>query len=146
MLVPIAFQRLFSWAGDKGSGTIWFSSLVVNYFVILDYAFLVGLYLLLIRKILFQMANAKRKCTFTNEMQEKHSCLVCKSRTYMSVVHKGNSDLNTHLQSEKHRKAVRVAVASTKMTNYFVTAGSKCEDEIIATEGTLAFHAVEASS
>ena len=40
------------------------------------------------------MANAKRKCTFTNEMQEKHpcfrkgrndyeaECLVCKSGTY----------------------------------------------------------------
>ena len=72
-------------------------SLVVNYFVILDYAFLVGLYLLLRRKIFFQMANAERKCTFTNEMQEKHSyfrkgwnnheaeCLVCKSGTiYLS--------------------------------------------------------------
>ena len=101
------------------------------------------------------MANAKRKCTFTNEMQEKHphfrkgrndyeaECLVCKSGTYISVVHKGNGDLNTYLQSEKHRKAVRGAVASTKMTNYFVTAGSKCEDEITAAEGTLAFHAVK---
>ena len=61
-------------------------------------------------------------------MQEKHSCsgkgrndyeaecLVCKSGTYISVVHKGNGDLNTHLQSEKHRKAVRGAVASTKST------------------------------
>ena len=39
----------------------------------LDYVFLVGLYFLL-RKILFQMANAKRKCTFTNEMQEKQAC------------------------------------------------------------------------
>ena len=128
---------------------------MVNYFVILDYAFLVGLYLLLIRKILFQMANAKRKYTFTNEMQEKHpcfrkgrndyeaECLVCKSGIYISVVHKSNSDLNTHLQSEKHRKAVRGAVASTKTTNYFVTAGSKCEDEITAAEGTLAFHAVK---
>ena len=29
------------------------------------------------------------------------------------------------------------------MTNYFVTAGSKCEDEITATEGTLAFQAVK---
>ena len=57
-------------------------------------------------------------------------------------MHKGNGDLNTHLQSEKHRKAVRGAVDSTKMTNYFVTAGSKCEDEITAAEGTLAFHAV----
>ena len=101
------------------------------------------------------MANSKRKCTFTNEMQEKHpcfrkgrndyeaECLVCKSGTYISVVHKGNGDLNIHLQSEKHRKAVRGAVASTKMTNYFVTAGSKCEDEITAAEGTLAFHAVK---
>ena len=73
------------------------------------------------------MANAKRKCTFTNEMQEKHpcfrkgrndyeaECLVCKSETYISVVHKGNADLNTHLQSEKHRKAVRGDVALTKM-------------------------------
>ena len=88
------------------------------------------------------MANAKQKSTFTNEMQEKHQCfrkgkndyeikcLVCKSRTYVSVVHKGNSDLNTHLQSEKHHKAVRGAVALTKMTNNFVTAGNICEDEI----------------
>ena len=29
------------------------------------------------------------------------------------------------------------------MTNYFVTVGSKCEDEITAAEGTLAFHAVK---
>ena len=66
--------------------------------------------------------------------------------TYISVVHNGNGpngDLNTHLQSEKHRKAVRGAVASTKMTNCFVTAESKCEDEITAAEGNLAFHAVE---
>ena len=28
------------------------------------------------------------------------------------------------------------------MTNHFVTAGSKCEDEITAAEGTLAFHVV----
>ena len=47
------------------------------------------------------------------------------------------------MQSEKHCKAVRGVVASTKMTNYFVTAGSKCEDEITAAEGTLAFHAVK---
>ena len=92
---------------------------------------------------------AKRNCTFTNEMQEKHpcfrkgrndceaECLVCKSGTYISVVHKGNGDLNTHLQLEKHRKAVRWAAASTKMTNYFVTAGSKCEDEITAAKGLL---------
>ena len=79
------------------------------------------------------MATAKRKCMFTNEMQEKHPCFRSK----------GNGNLYTHLQSEKYRKSVREAVASTKMTNYFVTAGSKCEDQITAAEGTLAFHAVK---
>ena len=69
--------------------------------------------------------------------------MVCKSGTYISVAHKDNGDLNTHLQSEKHRKAVRRAVTSTKMTNYFVTAGSKCEDEITASEGTLVFLAIK---
>ena len=64
------------------------------------------------------MANAKRKCKFTNEMQKKNKhpcfrkgrndyeveCLVCKSGTYISVVHKGNGDLYTHLQSENIAK------------------------------------------
>ena len=101
------------------------------------------------------MANAKHKCTFANEMQEKYpcfrkgrnnyeiECLVCKSGTYISVVHKFNGDSNTHLQSEKHRKTVRGTVASTKMTNNFVTTGSKYEDEITAAKGTLAFLAVK---
>ena len=155
VLVPKPFNEYFSGLATKAQEPFGLVSLVVNYFVILDYAFLVGLYLLLKIKILFQMANAKQKCTFTNEMQEKHPCfrkgrndyepesLVCKSGTYIPIVNKGECDLNTHLQSEKHRKAVRGTVASTKMTNYFVTAGSKCDDEITAAEGTLAFHAVK---
>ena len=58
-------------------------SLVVNYF------FGLYLYLLLIRKILFQMAIAKRKCTFTNEMQKnihvlEAGCLACKLGFYIS--------------------------------------------------------------
>ena len=71
------------------------------------------------------------------------SLLVCKSGTYISVVHEGNGDLNTSLQSEKHAKAVRGAATSNKMTNIIVAAGSKCEDEITATESTLAFYAVK---
>ena len=58
-------------------------------------------------------------------------------------MHKGNGNLNSHLQSEKHRKAVRGAIASTKMTNYFAIAGNICEGEITAAERTLAFHAVK---
>ena len=55
------------------------------------------------------MANSKRKCLFTNEMQDKYpcfrkgrndyeaECLVCKSETYISVVHKDNGNLRIHL-------------------------------------------------
>ena len=60
-----------------------------------------------------------------------------------NLVHKDNDDLNTPLQSEKHHKAIKGAAASTKMTNYFVIARSICDDEITATAGTLAFHAVK---
>ena len=60
----------------------------------------------------------------------------------MSIVHKGNGDFNIHLQSQKHRKAVRGGAASTKMTNDFITAESKCEDEITAAKGTFVFHVV----
>ena len=92
---------------------------MVNCFVILDQAVLVGLYLSLIRKILFQMASANEsahsltRCKKNIHVLEKAGiimfglvciskaeCLVCKSETYISVVHKGNGDLNTHLQSE----------------------------------------------
>ena len=55
-------------------------------------------------------------------------------------MHKGNGNLNTHLQSEEYCKAVRGTVASTKTTNYFVKAESKCENEITASEDTLIFH------
>ena len=72
----------------------------------------------------------------------QNACFVNQEPKYLSYTI-DNGDLNTHLLSEKHRKAERGAVASTKMTNYFVTAGSKCEDEITVAEGTLAFHAVK---
>ena len=90
------------------------------------------------------LTRCKKNIRFRKGRNDSEAeCLVCKSGTYISVVHKGNGDLNTHLQSEKYRKAVKGTVTSTKMTNYFVTAGSKCEDEITATKGTLAFHAVK---
>ena len=84
----------------------------------------------------------KPSCFRKGRNDYEAECLVCKSGTYASVVHKGIGDLNTHLQSKKHRKAITGAAASTKMTDYFVTAKSKCEDEITAAKGTLAFHAV----
>ena len=92
------------------------------------------------------LARCKKKKTSTfkkGRNDYEAECLMCKSGAYISVVHKDNGDLNTHLQSDKQHKAVRGAVASTKTTNHFVTAGSKCEDEITAAEGNHAFQAVK---
>ena len=98
---------------------------------------------------------AKRKCKFTDEMQAKYpffnkgrneweaECLVCKPRTYISVSYKGAADLKSHLISSKHSKAIREASASTKVTSYFATTGSKKEDQVTAAEVTYAFHAVK---
>ena len=52
---------------------------------------------------------------------------------------KGNGDLNTHLQLEKYRKAVNGAVASTKMTNYFVTAEANAKKKSLPQKALLHF-------
>ena len=98
----------------------------------------------MLNKSAHSLTRCKKNICFRKGRNDYEAeCLVRKSETYISVVHKGNGDLNTHLQSEKHRKAVRGAVASPKMTNCFVTAGSKRENKITAAEGTLAFRAVK---
>ena len=91
---------------------------------------------------------AKRKCKFIDEMKKKYpcfrknrneweaECLVCKPETFFLVSYKGVEDLKAHLSSDKHCKAVRGTFSSTKVTNYFVTTGSKTEDKISAAEGT----------
>ena len=90
------------------------------------------------------LKTAKRKCKFTDEMQSKYpcfkkgrneweaECLVCKPGTYISASYKGAADLKSHLVSSKHSKAVRGDSASTKVTSYFATTGSKKEDQVTA--------------
>ena len=56
----------------------------------------------------------KHLCFRKGKNDYEAECLVCKSRTYTSVMHKGNGDLDTHLQSEKHCKVVRGEFASRK--------------------------------
>ncbi|XP_029367661.1 uncharacterized protein LOC115049526 [Echeneis naucrates] len=61
----------------------------------------------------------RRKCTFTDELRKKFpvyrpgrdvweaECTVCKAGTYVSVSSKGAGDLTAHMDTEKHKKAVR---------------------------------------
>ena len=97
----------------------------------------------------------KRKCKFTNELQEKYSCfrrgrddfegecMVCKPGTYVSVANKGGLDLEAHVECEKHKTAVRGEASSTKLTQFFTKPGSEHEDNVSAAEGSFAFHTVK---
>ncbi len=72
----------------------------------------------------------KRKCTFTDELRKKFpvywpgwdiwdaECTVCKAGTYVSVSSKGAGDLTAHMDTEKHKKAVRGESSSAKLTEY----------------------------
>ena len=96
----------------------------------------------------------KRKCKFTAEMQNnllcfkkgrdewEAECLVCKAGTFVSLAHKGINDLQSHVNSEKHKRAVQEEGSSMKMTHYFVKPGSEAED-VSAAEGAYAFHTVK---
>lgn len=96
----------------------------------------------------------KRKCKFTAEMQNKlpcfkkgrdeweAECLMCKAGTFVSLAHKGINDLQSHVNSEKHKRAVQEEGSSMKMTHYFVKPGSEAED-VSAAEGAYAFHTVK---
>ena len=117
--------------------------------------FISCIYGLLILAGLLLAAMPERKCKFSSELKEKFpcfrsgrddfeaECLVCRAGTYVSVANKGAADLQSHVETEKHKKAVRGETSSAKLTNFFVKPGSKVEDSVTAAEGTFAFHTVK---
>ncbi|KAM3824636.1 uncharacterized protein M6D78_016129 isoform 1-T5 [Vipera latastei] len=94
----------------------------------------------------------KRKCVFTEKLKQKYphfrkgrddyeaECLVCKAGTFVSVAYKGASDLEYHMSSEKHKKALGGDSWSAKLTEFLVTPGAKAEDALAAADSTLALH------
>ncbi|XP_062284261.1 GTPase IMAP family member 9-like [Scomber scombrus] len=86
----------------------------------------------------------KRKCTFTDELRKIPSLptrsglaewTVCEAGTYVSVSNKGAGDLTAHMDTEKHKKAVRGESSSAKLTEFFVKPG-KTEDAVHAAEAS----------
>ncbi|XP_026547991.1 uncharacterized protein LOC113429697, partial [Notechis scutatus] len=96
----------------------------------------------------------KRKCVFTDKLKQKYphfrkgrddyeaECLVCKAGTFVSVAHKGASDLEYHMSSEKHKKALGGDSWSAKLTEFLGTPGTKAEDALAAADSTLPLHTI----
>ena len=97
----------------------------------------------------------KRKSEFTEEIQKKYpcfrkgrndfeaECIVCGYGTFISVANKGGLSLDMHVQSTKHKKAIRGETSSAKVTDYFCKPGTQTEDNVAAAEATMAFHTVK---
>lgn len=97
----------------------------------------------------------KRKCHFNDELQKKFPmfkaakignevfCPTCNST--FSIANKGKSDLEQHLNTQKHQQKIRAAggAGCSKVTDFFVERFSKQEELISATEGALAFHTIK---
>ena len=96
----------------------------------------------------------KRKSQFTEELQKKYfcfrkelddfeaECIVCGYGTFVSVANEGKLSLDMHVESTKHKRAIRGETLSTKATDYFCTPGTQTEGNVAAAEATMAFHTV----
>ena len=84
----------------------------------------------------------KRKSQFTNELKQKYpffrkgrndfeaECITCGFGTFVLVANKGRLGLDNHVDSEKHKKAVRGEKSSAKVTDYYSKPGTQIEDNV----------------
>ena len=97
----------------------------------------------------------KRKCTFNVNLQTKYpfikqtissSDVRCdKCRTEFSVSHGGNSDIEQHLKSEKHKNADWAAASSSSMLTFFKKSDMPTSKDLdaAAAEGVWAYHTIQ---
>ena len=67
-------------------------------------------------------------------------CITFGYGTFVSVANKGRLSLDMHVDSSKHKKAVRGEASSEKVIDYFCKPGTQTEDNVAAAEDTMSFH------
>ena len=93
----------------------------------------------------------KRKCAFTNDLKreypylketvnDKVHCNQCMA--VFSISHGGRSDINKHLQTQKHKSSIEAAPSSSRVTNFFKPANSDSDEslKLAAKEAMFAYH------
>lgn len=103
------------------------------------------------------MEAKRRKCVFNDELRSKYSfiktsnhndnsevqCLKCKS--VFSIANSGKTDIENHINTIKHKRAMSAAIASSSMnmTSYFKKRQfDDAEKKLAAAEGLWAYHTV----
>lgn len=77
------------------------------------------------------------------QKKDEHTAYCPTCDVSFSLASKGKSDIDQHLNSEKHRRRVRDSASSSKVPSFFAPKFTKLDDQISAAEGTLAFHTVK---
>lgn len=92
----------------------------------------------------------KRKCTFNDELQKKFPvfkkekfdwevlCTICDSK--ISIANKGVTDINEHIATLKHKMRFRSQAGTLKSVMETYITKPETDDNIRATEGTIASH------
>ena len=100
--------------------------------------------------------SKKRKCTFNDDLRKEFKFIkfdrlrkdgtkvVCQQcNAHFSVSHGGRSDINQHLQSQKHKEAEKAMASAGNISSYFVTHSDDTESrKIAAIEAVIAYHGV----
>ena len=100
--------------------------------------------------------SKKRKCTFNNDPQKEFTFIKFdrlrkdgtkvvgqQCNVHFSVLHGGRSDINQHLQSQKHKEAEKAIASTGNISSYFVTHSDDTESrKIAAMEAVIAYHGV----
>lgn len=95
----------------------------------------------------------KRNCSFNQDLQKEYPfikkstsdftvrCNICSSG--FTINHSGRGDIKSHINSDKHKRAVATAASSSSLTHFFRAeqVGDK-EEQLAATEGAFAYHTV----
>jgi hypothetical protein len=100
------------------------------------------------------MGPKKHKCIFNEQLQKEfpfntktsvsESHVRCNTYALrFSIRHSGRGDIKTHLNSDKHKKAIPAPASSSSLTTFFrpEKIGNK-EDQLAATEGDFTYHRV----
>ncbi|KAH1180945.1 hypothetical protein KIL84_001879 [Mauremys mutica] len=101
------------------------------------------------------MAPKRRKCVFNDELKSKYTfikastnndnseveCVKC--RSVFSIANSGKTDIENHIQTVKHKRAMSAAIASMSVTSYFKKKQFEdAERKLAAAEGLWAYHTV----
>jgi hypothetical protein len=99
------------------------------------------------------MPPKRRKCVFNEELQQKYpylkstkissevQCFKCKGT--FSIANSGKTDIENHIGTGKHKRAIAAEIGSSSMTSYFKKKSFQSDEKkLAAIEGAWAYHTV----